>query len=189
MTEKTDDAIYNGGGLKGPLYWLAGAVTGKLVLVAMQGNGAFGTSSAVTQAANAAVQYEMCKKDAEIVQLKAAQETDKKLVDVYKELRAQDKTQDATVKAIDSRLSALETSTPLREQLVLAKVGEVASLAQQGIATNSTAISSLAATVNSVVRTVIPNTSVCPGWGTVTVTPQGPFPFPPPPPGPGPTPA
>lgn len=36
----------------------------------------------------------------------------------------------------------------------------------------TTAIAGLQATVGSITKTVIPNTSICPGWGNVTITPS-----------------
>lgn len=184
MTENTDNnAMYNGGGLKGPLYWLAGVVTGKLALNAIQGNGILGggAGNAAAQAANTAVAIEMAKKDSEIALLKANAETDKKLVEVYGNLRVQDKEQDAKIREQDgkiaelnTRVTTLEASSPLRERIVLDRVDAVATLANNGIATVSGQIASLAATVGSVTKVVVPNSNVCPGWGQVSITPIGP---------------
>ena len=182
MTENSN--VYEGGGLKGPLYWGAGVLTAGLAVNAIRamqgGNG--GWSNAATNAANAAVQYELASKQSRIDMLEAGRETDKKLVDVYTTLRAVDKEADAKIANLEKKVGEITATAPLRDQIMADRIDAVATLARNGIATNSAAIDSLRATVGSVVKTVIPNTSVCPGWGTVTVTPQGPFPFPPPPP-------
>ena len=103
--------------------------------------------------------------------LKADAATDKKLVDVYTQLRAQDKAQDALSYDIDKRLTALETAAPLREQILTGRIDNVALVAQNGINVNSAAIQCLQNTVNGLTKTVVPNSSVCPGWGNVTISP------------------
>lgn len=65
---------------------------------------------------------------------------------------------------LDKKVAVLEATTPLYIQLAQ----QQANCCCQA---NATAISNLANTVNSVVKTVIPNTSICPGWGNVTITP------------------
>lgn len=103
--------------------------------------------------------------------LKANADTDKKLVEVYTALRAQDKEQDVLSYSLDKRVTALETATPLREQILGQKIDNVALIAQNGIASNSLAIQNLKTTVDSIVTPVIKNSTVCPGWGSVTITP------------------
>lgn len=103
--------------------------------------------------------------------LKADAATDKKLVDVYTQLRAQDKAQDKLSYDIDKRLTALETAAPLREQILTGRIDNVALVAQNGINVNSAAIQCLQNTVNGLTKTVVPNSSVCPGWGNVTISP------------------
>ncbi len=103
--------------------------------------------------------------------LKANADTDKKLVEVYTALRAQDKEQDVLSYSLDKRVTALETAAPLREQILGQKIDNVALIAQNGIASNSLAIQNLKTTVDSIVTPVIKNSTVCPGWGSVTITP------------------
>jgi len=114
----------------------------------------------------------MCALMDENTRLKADAATDKKLVEVYAALRSQDKAQDAFAYNIDKRLSALETAAPLREQIVIDKINNVAQTAQCGIACNTNAINNLQTTVASITKLVVPNSSICPGWGTVTITPS-----------------
>lgn len=104
--------------------------------------------------------------------LKANADTDKKLVEVYTALRAQDKEQDSLSYSLDKRVAALETAAPLREQIMSQKIDNIALIAQNGIAANSLAIQNLQSTVNSIVTPVIKNSTVCPGWGNVTITPS-----------------
>lgn len=135
MTENTQTTVADTTSSRGAQW--AGA--GSLIAIAAQSllnggiGGIFGGGGTHTaaQAANTAVAIELAKKDAEIALLKAGQETDAKLVDVYTTLRSQDKAQDearaalaAQVGGIDKRVTALEVSAPLREQIVLGKVGE-----------------------------------------------------------------
>lgn len=159
---------YDGQGLKGALWTVAGTAIGSVALNAlktMHGDmGGIGVAGAnvATQAANAAVMLDIARKDAEIAQLKADAATDAKLVQVYTELRKQDKEQDAKIGDLNTRVTSLETSAPYRDEILKGKIGEVATLAQNGIATNSAAIANLAVTVNNITKTVVPITSVCP---------------------------
>lgn len=63
----------------------------------------------------------------------------------------------------------------LREQIVLGKVNEVALTLGGQINNLSTGftnqINCINNTLASITKTVVPNSSVCPGWGNVTVTP------------------
>lgn len=185
MTENTTTTVTDNTSSRGAQW--AGA--GSLIAIAAQsllGNGILGglgglggTAQVAAQAANTAAAIELARKDAEIATLRADQATDVKLSDVFKTLRQLDKEQDQKIADVSTRVAALEVSGPLREENVRARIDAVATLASNGIATNSAAIAHLSDIVGKVTKVVIPNTSVCPGWGTVTVTPQGPFPFPP----------
>lgn len=173
MTENTQTTVADTTSSRGAQW--AGA--GSLIAIAAQSllnggiGGIFGGGGTHTaaQAANTAVAIELAKKDAEIALLKAGQETDAKLVDVYTTLRSQDKAQDearaalaAQVGGIDKRVTALEVSAPLREQIVLGKVGEVATMANSGIMANSAAITNLANTVAGITKCIVPSSAVCP---------------------------
>lgn len=63
----------------------------------------------------------------------------------------------------------------LREQIVLGKVNEVALTLGGQINTLSSGftnqINCINNTLASITKTVVPNSSVCPGWGNVTITP------------------
>lgn len=126
------------------------------------GGGILGGGNAAAQAANTVAALEMAKKDSEIALLKAEVSTNEKLSTVYTELRKMDKAQDATIASIDSRLSAIETAAPLREQIVLGKIGEVSTLATNGLTTLGSQINCLATQVANITKTVVPITAVCP---------------------------
>lgn len=146
------------------------AGAGSLIAIAAQslfGGGLLGGicgggGHAAAQAANTVAAVEMARKDSEIALLKAEVSTNDKLSTVYAELRKMDKAQDSTIASIDSRLSALETAAPLREQILAGKIGEVSTLATNGIAALGSQIGCLAAQVAGITKTVVPITSVCP---------------------------
>lgn len=101
---------------------------------------------------NAAVnRYEMTllqennAKDAKIALLEADKYTDQKLTDVYKDLNAQ--------------ISELQAQVS-QQAVYNATVNGTMSCMQQQIAQ-----------LQSLTKLVVPNTSVCPGWGNVTITP------------------
>ena len=92
--------------------------------------------------------------------------------------------------AKDARISELETEVKLRDAntFTMTEMGRLrdyvdgkfarvdAALCQQAVnnATNDAVIGCIqgqVAALNNLTKLVIPNTSVCPGWGNVTVTP------------------
>lgn len=129
------------------------------------GGGIFGGgyNNQAQQMANAAVQAELARKDSEIALLKAGQETDKKLVEVYANLRVQDKEQDAKIAGLKDEIHALDK-----------KFGEAALVASNGITMLTGSVATLQHAMNNITKVVVPNTAICPGWGQVTVTPTAP---------------
>lgn len=121
-----------------------------------------GASSAAAQAANTAVAIELAKKDSEIAQLKADAATDAKLVQVYTELRRQDKDQDAKIASLNTRVTTLETSAPLREQIVLGQVQAVATASTGGLANLQAQIGTINSTLGNITRCIVPKSAVCP---------------------------
>lgn len=71
----------------------------------------------------------------------------------------------------EEQIKCLNKEMCLREQIMNGKIDQVALIAQNGLTALQGQVSCLAQTVNSITKTVVPNTSVCPGWGNVTVTP------------------
>ena len=100
----------------------------------------------------------------EIAQLKAEKYTDEKSLEDRDRIAALNDKVIGYVIDIDKRLSTVEATGPLREQLLYQKIECCCNSA-------NTAISALAQTVANITKTVVPNSSVCPGWGNVTVTP------------------
>lgn len=116
-----------------------------------------GGGSLAVNAVNAA-------KDAHIAKLESEKYTDEKV------LQSRDKLFDLNEKLIgkivdlDKQVASLQTALPLREQLLNQKIE---CCCQQ----TNTALQALSQTVASITKLVVPNTSVCPGWGNVTITP------------------
>lgn len=131
------------------------------------GNGILGNwggraGAGAGQVAGDAVTLALAQKDSEIAQLKADQATDAKLVNVYKEMRAQDKVQDADISALKDRIAAIETAAPLREQIVLGQVQSVAQSLATSNAQTQAQIACIQATLSGITRTIVPSSAVCP---------------------------
>ena len=165
MTENTNETKVTSLDGKGALWTIGGTLIGGVTLKAVDTvaqlvkshcNGGGGGGSGVSDAAiaanatAAACTLALAEKDSEIALLKADKYTDQKLVEVYKDLRAQDKAQDALIGNINSRLAAMEVAAPLREQIVLGKIGEVATLATNGINCLTAQVACLANTVSGI---------------------------------------
>lgn len=92
---------------------------------------------------------QLAAKDSEIGLLRADKYTDQKLIEVYEKLQAQINALKESQYAINlqqATLNATQTAT-------------ISCLQQQ------------VAQLQSLTKLVVPNTSVCPGWGNVTITP------------------
>jgi hypothetical protein len=181
MTENTESFKVSSLDGKGALWTIAGtaiagAATGAINTVAKLvsgrdgggggggchcGDGGAGAVLAAN-AMNNAYGIELAKKNSEIALLKADKYTDQKLVEVYKDLRGIDKEQSAVIGNLASRVAAIETAAPLREQILCGKIGEVATMASNGINCLSAQLTSLAATVAGITKNVVPITAVCP---------------------------
>lgn len=155
---------------KTPATGIVGTVLGGTALAAMSGilggNGLnlFGNN-------NSSAQDEICQLRMQNAILTSENATDKKLVDVYTELRKQDKTQDQNLANLNSRVLALETAGPLKEQLFDAKIGAVydkitccCNSATASIAATNTALAALQNTVGTITKLVVPKDVVCPEY-------------------------
>lgn len=127
-------------------------------LLALNGNGGlsglFGGGNNTTLA--------LAQKDAEIAMLKADNETDRKLVEVYNALFKNDKEQNAKIDGINARVLALETSAPLKEQLIDQKIARVTDSMTCCCNSANTAIANLQATIANITKVIVPATAVCP---------------------------
>ena len=104
-----------------------------------------------------ALMADLAKEKAERFAEKTGSEIYNAMFAQYKEL-AQQTTQ------IDKRVAALEVSAPLREQLVNQRIDCCCGQMSAGLA-------ALQSVVANITKTVVPNSSICPGWGDVTITP------------------
>lgn len=96
-------------------------------------------------------------KDAKIAQLEADRYTDNKLVDVVKDYTAQ-----INALASEVRANKNEQNQVNQQQAVYNGTMNAMVACIQGQVNQLMALTKL----------VVPNTSVCPGWGNVTITPQ-----------------
>jgi hypothetical protein len=168
MTENTESVKVSSLDGKGALWTIGGTMIGGVSLAAVNtvskllqahcngGRGGGGGAEATACA------LALAEKDAKIALLKADKYTDQKLVEVYKDLRGIDKEQSAVIGNLASRVAAIETAAPLREQIVLGKIGEVATLATNGINCLTSQVNCLAATVAGITKSVVPISAVCP---------------------------
>ena len=100
----------------------------------------------------------------ELAKEKAERFAEKTGSEIYNAMFAQYKELAQQTTGIDKRVAALEVAGPLREQLVNQRIDCCCSQMSAGL-------SALQNVVNNITKTVVPNSSVCPGWGDVTITP------------------
>jgi hypothetical protein len=135
---------------------IAGTALG-LLNSSNNGNGILGGLLGGNASQTNALMSELAREKAERFAEKTGSEIYNAMFAQYKELAQQ-------TTCIDKRVAALEVAGPLREQLVNQKIDCCCSQMSAGLA-------ALQNVVASITKTVIPNTSVCPGWGNVTITP------------------
>ena len=103
--------------------------------------------------------------------LKAEKYSDHNTAQVYTALRnetqaLQDRLFDKYISPISQEIADMR----VREARLEGKIGEVGLLANNGLTALTGQVNCLAATVAGITKTVVPNSSVCPGWGNVNVT-------------------
>ena len=158
MQIKTQDGMANvtSAGVGGTGLGLGIAGTALGLLNNNGGNGILGGLFGGGQNCNA-LMSELAKEKAERFAEKTGSEIYNAMFSQYKELAQ------ATTN-IDKRVAALEVSAPLREQLVNQRIDCCCGQMSAGLA-------ALQNVVASITKTVVPNSSICPGWGDVTITP------------------
>ena len=168
MTENTESVKVSSLDGKGALWTIGGTLIGGVSLAAVNTvskllqshcNGGRGGGGGTDAAACALA---LAEKDAKIALLEADKYTDQKLVEVYKDLRGVDKEQSIVIGNLASRIAAIETAAPLREQILCGKIGEVATLATNGINCLTSQVNCLAATVAGITKNVVPISAICP---------------------------
>lgn len=81
--------------------------------------------------------------------LKSQVDVDGKLVSVYEELRKQDKSQDEKISSLSSRVLAIETASPLKEQIFDGKIAQVYDKMTCCCNASNAAIANLQASINA----------------------------------------
>jgi hypothetical protein len=101
------------------------------------------------------MQKDLTNKDMEIAYLRGQTETDKKLLEVYK--------------YFDGELKEMRQAQCDK----WAGQGIINAKFESTIDVIGSQVGSISATMNSITKTVIPNSSICPGWGNVCVQATG----------------
>ena len=95
----------------------------------------------------------LAQKDSEIAYLQGQNETDKKIVETYKDLNGQ-------IAVLRDKVCENEKCALVYQATQTATVSAM-----------SATLANVQALLGSITKCVVPNTSVCPGWGNVTITP------------------
>ena len=95
----------------------------------------------------------LAQKDSEIAYLQGQNETDKKIVETYKDLNGQ-------IASLRDKVCENEKCALVYQATQTATVSAM-----------SATLANVQALLGSITKCVVPNTSVCPGWGNVTITP------------------
>lgn len=96
---------------------------------------------------------ELASKDSQIALLKSEQNTEIKIADVFERLITR-------INSDQKEQSAWNTQQSVNNATMSA-----------AIASNATSIAALQNSCSQITKLVVPNTSICPGWGNVTITP------------------
>lgn len=141
----------------------------------------FGGNGAA-MAAGAAGLGVIAEKDAKIAELTAERYTNGAVSDLSKVNFARDREIEGRVSALEATQKADQVAfveyrasqkeiQELREKLVEQKITTVAATAANAATGLQCELNRLAGVLASVTKVVVPNSSVCPGWGPVTITP------------------
>lgn len=125
-------------------------------------NGALGNIfGGVGGGANAAT-LAISERDAKIARLESEKYSDSKVQELYNYTVGQNKELSTFLCNIDKRVTALEVSAPLREQIIDGKIAQVADKAACCCSATNAALANLSSVVNNITKTIIPINSVCP---------------------------
>ena len=114
--------------------------------------GGFGGCNQYASKSDIAYSQELAKKDSEIALLKSEQNTEIKIADVY-----------------DRLITKINANQLAQAEWNAAQAVNNCTMSN-AIAVNTNSISALQNCCNSITKLVVPNSSICPGWGDVTVT-------------------
>lgn len=118
--------------------------------------------------ANAAT-LAISERDAKIAKLESEKYSDGKTQELYNYTISQNEKLSQFLCGVDKRLTAVEVSAPLREQIIDGKIAQVADKVACCCSQTNAALANLSAVVNNITKVVIPNSAICPGWGNVSV--------------------
>lgn len=152
--EYASRAVGNAGLATGIVGTALGVLNGGAGILGMMGGSGQGENTFATRYDIANLK-ELMAKDQEIAILKSEQTTEIKIADVYERLitRINQDQRDQSAWNAQQMVNNAQMSA--------------------AIAANATSISALQNCCSQITKTVIPNTSICPGWGPVTITPAG----------------
>lgn len=103
---------------------------------------------------------EIAAKDSQIALLSAESDSEKKMIEVYKQTRSEIKELQDEVRENRKEQDMWNASQSVNNARMSA-----------AIAANSTSIVGLQECCKSITQLKVPNSAVCPGWGDITITP------------------
>lgn len=125
-------------------------------------NGALGNIfGGVGGGANAAT-LAISERDAKIAKLESEKYSDGKTQELYNYTVSQNEKLSQFLCNVDKRVTALEVSAPLREQIIDGKIAQVADKAACCCSATNAALANLSALVAQITKTIVPIGSVCP---------------------------
>lgn len=151
--EYASRAVGNAGLATGIVGTALGVLNGGAGLLGVMGGGQ-GVNTPVTRYDIANLK-ELMAKDQEIAILKSEQNTEIKIADVYERIMTR-------VNQDQRDQSAWNAQQMVNNAQMSA-----------AISANASSISALQNCCGQITKTVVPNTSICPGWGPVTIAPAG----------------
>lgn len=102
------------------------------------------------------------ERDATIARLQSEKYSDGKTQELYNYTVGQNEKLASFLAGLDKRVTAVEVSAPLREQIIDGKIAQVADKAACCCAATNAAIANLSALVTQITKTVVPIGAVCP---------------------------
>lgn len=125
-------------------------------------NGALGNIfGGVGGGANAAT-LAISERDAKIAKLESEKYSDGKTQELYNYTVSQNEKLSQFLCNVDKRVTALEVSAPLREQIIDGKIAQVADKAACCCSQTNAALANLSALIAQITKTIVPIGSVCP---------------------------
>lgn len=152
--------------------------------------GLLGGNNCVGRATGVAELQYVSNLQAENAMLKSENYSDKSILDAYKQSVADNKelrtemyafikpladeaaNNRVTIATLQAKLDCCCEKQELREQILSEKIDKVALMANNDITALAGTVNCLQNYVNGITKVVVPNSSICPGWGNITITPS-----------------